>query len=161
MALDLSASGVASLIKSFLASDPHNLAQSSLAQDVRYANPHNLAALIKWTLARLGRFYAVPVPSQHPAKKGEVQEEMAVVQQRGWLDIDSYLAWRERERGEQARTSCEESSAYICPRRSQPLNTPGLPSASSAPSSTTTPASCCVPSSPSSPRRPHIPSRTA
>lgn len=100
MALDLSASGVASLIKAFVASDPQDLEQSTLAQDVRYANPHNLAAFIKWTLARLGRFYAVPVPSQNPAKKGEVQEEVAVVQQRGWLDIEAYGAWRERERGE-------------------------------------------------------------
>lgn len=99
MALDLSANGVASLIRAFIASDQTRLKSSPLADEVRYANPHDLAAMIKWTLARLGRFYAVPVPSPAPTKKGEVQEEMAVVQQRGWLELDWYMMWREHEKG--------------------------------------------------------------
>lgn len=55
--------------------------------------------MIKWTLARLGRFYAVPVPSQTPSKKGEVHEEVAIVQQRGWLDLETYMSWRDQEQG--------------------------------------------------------------
>lgn len=99
MAIDLSAFGVASLIRAFIASDQTRLKSSPLADQIRYASPHDLAAMIKWTLARLGRFYAVPVPSFGPTKKGEVQEEMAVVQQRGWLELDWYMTWREHERG--------------------------------------------------------------
>ncbi|CAO1638591.1 unnamed protein product [Sympodiomycopsis kandeliae] len=98
MALDLSASGVNSLIRSFAASDHHHLASSAFAEEAKYANTHNLAAMIKWTLARLGRFYAVPVPSQALSKKGEVREEVAIVQQRGWLEFEPYSAWREQER---------------------------------------------------------------
>lgn len=99
MALDLSAGGVTALIRCFAGCDHTDLWQSSFVQEAKYANVHNLAAMIKWTLARLGRFYAVPVPSQTPSKKGEVHEEVAIVQQRGWLDLETYMSWRDQEQG--------------------------------------------------------------
>lgn len=103
MALDLSAAGVSSLIRCLAECIESDLWQSRFVEEARYANVHNLAAMIKWTLARLGRFYSVPVPSQTPFKKGEVQEEVAIVHQRGWLELEPYLAWREQEKGEHRR----------------------------------------------------------
>ena len=106
MALDLTANGVKSLIKSFLAADQSSIANSDFAQEVRFANPHNLAAMIKWSLARLSRFYTVPVPSSMAVKRTvEIQEEVAVVQQRGCLDSESYVQWKEAERGKMTKAS--------------------------------------------------------
>ncbi|KAK0539829.1 hypothetical protein OC842_000780 [Tilletia horrida] len=106
MALDLSSSNVKSLITNLLSPEFHHsqsttttAAQVSFAQsfinEVRFANPHDLAALIKWSLARLGRVFEVPVPVQ---AKGKVQEEVIFMQQRGFLDLDVYMAWRDEER---------------------------------------------------------------
>lgn len=100
MALDLSTGGVALLLKALASSDLSDVANSAISEEVRFANPHDLAALLKWTLARLGRFYAVPVPSTASARKGETGEDVVVVQQRGWLDLDLYLHWREEEKRE-------------------------------------------------------------
>ncbi|SPO32115.1 uncharacterized protein UTRI_02672 [Ustilago trichophora] len=101
MALDLSPANVASLIKLFTTS---SAGQRSLPpaflDEIRYANPHDLAAVIKWAFARMGRVLAVPVPVPG-AKKGEVREEMVYVQQRGFLDLEAYNAWREQERRQQ------------------------------------------------------------
>nr|CDI56306.1 rho gtpase-activating protein [Melanopsichium pennsylvanicum 4] len=98
MALDLSPTNVASLIKLFTTTSAR---QQRLPQpfldEIRYANPHDLAAVIKWAFARMGRVLAVPVPVPG-AKKGDVQEEMVYVQQRGFLDLEAYNAWREQER---------------------------------------------------------------
>ncbi|PWN20290.1 hypothetical protein BCV69DRAFT_283166 [Microstroma glucosiphilum] len=98
MALDLSTGGAGLLLKALASSDLSDIANSAISEEVRFANPHDLAALLKWTLARLGRFYAVPVPSTASAKKGETSEDVVVVQQRGWLDLDLYLHWREEEK---------------------------------------------------------------
>ncbi|GAC98882.1 hypothetical protein PHSY_006477 [Pseudozyma hubeiensis SY62] len=98
MALDLSPVNVASLIKLFSPSTAGQRAPPpAFLEEVRYANPHDLAAVIKWALARLGRVLAVPVPVPG-AKKGEPREEMVYVQQRGFLDFEAYNAWREQER---------------------------------------------------------------
>lgn len=115
MAIDLSAPDVSSLIRSFVASDHTRLAQSALAEQVRYAEPHNLAAMVKWTLARLSRFLVVPVAAPAGSasnKKGEVTEEMAVIQQRGWLELETYLAWKEEEKGEYQKEADTASSTH-------------------------------------------------
>jgi len=98
MALDLSPISVVSLIKSFLATHPgQRTLPPAFLDEIRYANPHDLAAVIKWAFARMGRVLAVPVPVPGP-KKGEVREEMVYVQQRGLLDLEIYNSWREQER---------------------------------------------------------------
>ncbi|KAK0547184.1 hypothetical protein OC846_004138 [Tilletia horrida] len=106
MALDLSASNVKSLISNLLGpefyhsqassttADQINFAQAFL-DEVRFANPHDIAALIKWSLARLGRVFEVPVPVQG---RGKVQEDIIFMQQRGFLDFEIYMAWRDEER---------------------------------------------------------------
>ncbi|KAE8246273.1 hypothetical protein A4X13_0g5864 [Tilletia indica] len=106
MALDLNASNVKSLLANLLTPEfYHSQATSTQAaqvhfgpsfiNEVRFANPHDLAALIKWSLTRLGRVFEVPVPVQ---AKGKVQEEVIFMQQRGFLDLDVYMAWRDEER---------------------------------------------------------------
>ncbi|KAJ1020154.1 hypothetical protein NDA16_004434 [Ustilago loliicola] len=95
MALDLSPSNIASLIKLFTSTSGR--LSSAFVDELRFANSHDLAALIKWAFARMGRVLAVPVPVPG-AKKGQVREEMVYVQQRGFLDLESYNAWREQER---------------------------------------------------------------
>ncbi|KAL9937985.1 hypothetical protein V8E36_003530 [Tilletia maclaganii] len=106
MALDLSATNVKSLISNLLSPEfYHSQVNSTTAahvafptaflDEVRFANPHDLAALIKWSLARLGRVFEVPVPVQ---AKGKVQEEVIFMQQRGFIDLDIYMAWRDEER---------------------------------------------------------------
>ncbi|TKY87690.1 hypothetical protein EX895_003271 [Sporisorium graminicola] len=101
MALDLSPSNVASLIKLFTsASAGSRSIPPAFFDEIRYANPHDLAAFIKWAFARMGRVLAVPVPAPGP-KKGEMREEMVYVQQRGFLDLEVYNAWREQERKQQ------------------------------------------------------------
>ncbi|KAJ1034938.1 hypothetical protein NDA18_000545 [Ustilago nuda] len=95
MALDLSPTNVASLIKLFASTS--GVLPSAFVDEIRFANPHDLAAVIKWAFARMDRVLAVPVPVPG-AKKGEVREEMVYVQQRGFLDLESYHAWREQER---------------------------------------------------------------
>ncbi|CAD6899837.1 unnamed protein product [Tilletia controversa] len=107
MALDLSSTNVKSLIANLLNPEfYHSQATSTTAaqiqfgqsfiNEVRFANPHDLAALIKWSLTRLGRVFEVPVPVQ--ANKGKVQEEVIFMQQRGFIDLDIYMAWRDEER---------------------------------------------------------------
>ncbi|KAJ9478635.1 DUF1708 domain-containing protein [Pseudozyma hubeiensis] len=100
MALDLSPTNVASIIKLYSPSTAGQRAPPpAFLEEVRYANPHDLAAVIKWAFARLGRVLAVPVPVPG-AKKGEPREEMVYVQQRGFLDFEAYNAWREQERNQ-------------------------------------------------------------
>ncbi|KDN41608.1 hypothetical protein K437DRAFT_258204 [Tilletiaria anomala UBC 951] len=71
---------------------------AAFAQDIRFANPNDLAAIIKWAMSRLGKVLAVPIPVSEPNRKGDVQEETAYVQQRGFLDLDIYMQWRDEER---------------------------------------------------------------
>ncbi|EPQ29951.1 uncharacterized protein PFL1_02623 [Pseudozyma flocculosa PF-1] len=101
MALDLNPDSATSLIKAFQngsAPASRQTLPAAFLEEVQYANPHDLAAVIKWAFARMGRVLAVPIPSTVPAKKGEVREEMVYIQQRGFLDMDLYMAWRESER---------------------------------------------------------------
>lgn len=94
MALDLSHHAVTSLIQSLVQSP-----SSFLTSDVKYAGPHDLAAVLKWTLARLGRVYPVPVPIQESTKrKGASEEEKVLVHQRGFLEMESYVRWAGQER---------------------------------------------------------------
>ena len=117
MAIDLSPTETASLLRSFLGVTLGPSGQPSSAgtapasgtplpkgflQEIRYANPNDLAAVIKWGLARIGKVLAVPIPISEPNRKGDVQEETAYVQQRGFLDLDSYLGWKDEERRESA-----------------------------------------------------------
>ncbi|PWN52929.1 hypothetical protein IE53DRAFT_234828 [Violaceomyces palustris] len=112
MALDLSPHNMASLIRSYLGisasnptsplpvAPPRPAAEipKSFINEIKFANPHDLGAMIKWALARMGRVLAVPVPISAPSKKGDVLEEMVYVQQRGFLELDTYMAWREEEK---------------------------------------------------------------
>uniref|UniRef100_V5GID4 Meiotically up-regulated protein Msb1/Mug8 domain-containing protein n=2 Tax=Kalmanozyma brasiliensis (strain GHG001) TaxID=1365824 RepID=V5GID4_KALBG len=101
MALDLSPTSVASMIMLFAdTSSRQRVLPSEFLEEIRYANPHDLAAVIKWAFARMGRVLAVPVPVQGP-KRGEMREEMVYVQQRGFLELESYNTWREQERRHQ------------------------------------------------------------
>ncbi|CEH17062.1 Rho GTPase-activating protein domain [Ceraceosorus bombacis] len=121
MALDVSPSNTGSLIKSYLAGlndSDRNASQTTITgradgtaqpeslpsrflDEIRFANPHDLATVIKWAMARMGRIFAVPVPTPAkggPGRKGELEEETIVVQQRGFLELEHYMAWREEER---------------------------------------------------------------
>ncbi|KAE8222064.1 hypothetical protein CF326_g8444, partial [Tilletia indica] len=125
MALDLSASKVESLIAKLLTPEfYHSQARSTKPQhvhfspsfldEVRFADPHDLAALIKWALTRLGRVFEVPVPVQ---AKGKVQEEVNFMQQRGFLDLDAYMAWRDEElRSDYALTAFDLFLKSISPQ---------------------------------------------
>ena len=96
MALDLSAHNVRSLIQSYLKSP-----SQFFSSDVKFANPHDLAAMLKWSLARLGRVFPVPVRAHEPSRKGEpVAEESVFVHQRGFLDMSVYARWAAYERSE-------------------------------------------------------------
>lgn len=122
MALDLSPSNTMSLIRTLLTgsslgmtSSPSRSLSSSTVNlplpgdtslptaflhEIRFANSHDLAAIIKWAMAKMGFILEVPVPAQAYVdnKKGEVIEETAFIQQRGFIEIEAYLAWREGER---------------------------------------------------------------
>lgn len=116
MALDLSPSNVASLIRNYSTSAA---TQASLPpaflDELRYANPHDLAATIKWAFARMGRVLAVPVPLPG-SKKGEMREEMVYVHQRGFLDLETYNAWREQERRHQyPATAFRDFLSHLAP----------------------------------------------
>lgn len=123
MALDVSPSNTCSLIKSYLAGineSGRNASQTTITarqdgsaqteslpasflDEIRFANPHDLATVIKWAMARMGRVFAVPVPAPvkgGPGRKGELEEDTIVVQQRGFLELEHYMAWREEERSE-------------------------------------------------------------
>jgi hypothetical protein len=91
MALDLSSHNVTSLIQSLLNTPP-----VFFSSDVKFANVHDLAAVIKWTLARLGRVIPVPIPSQEQSRKAT--EEIVLAHQRGFLDYETYTRWAEYER---------------------------------------------------------------
>ncbi|KAN0059985.1 hypothetical protein ACQY0O_007958 [Thecaphora frezii] len=113
MALDLNPDNTASLIRAYQSSGPYTHRQALSAafqEEVQYANSHDLAAVIKWAFARMGRVLAVPVPSSIPTKKGEVREEMVYIQQRGFLDLDHYNVWRESER--RSRYSPESFNSF-------------------------------------------------
>jgi hypothetical protein len=82
---------------------PPSALPAAFLSEIRFANPHDLAAMLKWALARLGRVFAVPVPAvpgEGPNRKGVVEEDTIFVQQRGFLQLDAYLSWREDERSE-------------------------------------------------------------
>lgn len=97
MALDLSQHNVTSLIRSYLTSP-----KDFYASETKFANPHDLAAVVKWALARLGRVFPVPIPAieQATSRKGDVQEDNVFIHQRGFLEWDSYVAWSTYERSE-------------------------------------------------------------
>ncbi len=112
MAVDLSASETSSLIRAYLGmpttiSAAHSVAAPppagaplprQMMQEILFAHPADLAALLKWTLSRLGKILAVPIPTSEPNRRGDVQEETAYVHQRGFIDLDVYQSWREEER---------------------------------------------------------------
>ena len=111
MAINLSPSGTQSLIRAYLGYDPVYgvpLAHAphggdltdAFRHEIRFANPNDLAAVIKWGMSRLGKVLAVPIPISEPNRKGDVQEETAYVQQRGFLDVDLYTQWRDEEKSE-------------------------------------------------------------
>lgn len=96
MALDLSHHNVTSLIRSFLTSP-----KEFYSSETKFANPHDLAAVIKWSLSRLGRVFPVPVPSleMSSSRKGDSQQEENVfIHQRGFLEWDSYMVWATYEK---------------------------------------------------------------
>jgi len=95
MALDLSSHSITNLLQSLVQSPA-----AFLSSDVKFANPHDLAAVIKWTLSRLGKVVPVSVYSHDPSRKGDPSvEETVLVQQRGFLEWDLYLRWRTHEKG--------------------------------------------------------------
>ncbi|PWN35766.1 uncharacterized protein FA14DRAFT_46690 [Meira miltonrushii] len=95
MALDLSHHNVTSLIRSFLTSP-----KEFYSSETKFANPHDLAAVIKWSLSRLGRVFPVPVPAlEMNSRKGDSQQEENVfIHQRGFLEWDSYVVWSTYEK---------------------------------------------------------------
>lgn len=123
MALDLSPSNVASLIKLLSTTHPgQRTLPQAFRDEIRYANPHDLAAVIKWAFARMGRVLAVPVPVPG-AKKGEVREEMIYVQQRGFFDLEAYNAWREQERRQHyPATAFKDFLAHLQPENAKLLS---------------------------------------
>ncbi|CDS01112.1 uncharacterized protein SPSC_01609 [Sporisorium scitamineum] len=123
MALDLSPANVGSLIKLFTSSTAgQRTIPSAFFDEIRYANPHDLAAFIKWAFARMGRVLAVPVPVPGP-KKGEMREEMVYVQQRGFLDLEVYNAWREQERRQQyPATAFKDFVSHLGPENAKLLS---------------------------------------
>lgn len=116
MALDLSLHNVNSLLRSFLSSPTGAAPEgapdrrgpglaATFSSDIRFANVHDLAAVIKWALARLGRVFTVPVPlppveSRLGRRSEQTHEETVFVQQRGFLNLDSYYTWAQQEKGE-------------------------------------------------------------
>lgn len=96
MALNLSAHNVASLIHSYLRSP-----REFFSTETRLADPHDLAAVVKWGLARLGRVYPVPVSSQEQSVGRKGEEETIFVHQRGFLEYDSYVPWAFYERSKE------------------------------------------------------------
>lgn len=123
MALDLSPTNVASLIRLFATTQPLQRAlPPAFLDEIRYANPHDLAALIKWGLARMGRVLAVPVPVPGQ-KKGEVREEMVYVHQRGFLDLEAYNAWRDHERrSHYSHSAFDHFLAHLAPDNARLLS---------------------------------------
>lgn len=121
MALGISVSKIASLINTYMASP-----RDFFSAETRFADPHDLAAVIKWGLARLGRVYPVPVPSaEHtggPRRAGGdgAHDDTVLVHQRGFLESDVYQTWAAQER--QAGYPKEAFSAFL----------DGLPSSSAA-----------------------------
>jgi hypothetical protein len=96
MALDLSSHSITSLLQSLVKSP-----SLFLSSDVKFANAHDLAAVIKWTLARLGKVVPGTLSSQDHTRKGDTHlEETVLVQQRGILEWDSYARWAAQERSE-------------------------------------------------------------
>jgi hypothetical protein len=96
MALDLSAHNVTSLIQSYL----HTPALF-FSSDVKFANAHDLAATIKWALARLGRVFSIPVPVQEQTRRGDpAAEEYILIYQRGFIDFEEYTSWAALEKSE-------------------------------------------------------------
>lgn len=96
MALDLSHHNVTSLIRSFLSSP-----KGFYSSETKFANPHDLAAVIKWSLARIGRVFPVPVPALEmtTSRKGDPQQEENVfIHQRGFLEWDGYMVWATYEK---------------------------------------------------------------
>jgi len=59
-----------------------------------------LAAVLKWTLARLGRVFPVPIPvHEQSIKKGEpAADQNILVHQRGFLDLEIYSRWAAAEK---------------------------------------------------------------
>lgn len=121
LALDLSPQGCASLLRTYLglptgldvfhprtaaaplaSIHPHlpaadQLVPSAFAQEVAFANPNDLAALIKWALSRIGKVIAVPAPIADPGL-GTSEPQTLYVQQRGFLSLNMYTQWRAAER---------------------------------------------------------------
>lgn len=93
MALDLSSHHISTLLQSILQTP-----SAFLSSDVKFANPHDLAAVIKWTLARVGRVEAVVIPSHETYRKGTVMVEEILIQQRGFLEWESYTRWAGQEK---------------------------------------------------------------
>lgn len=138
LALDISPSGCTSLLRTYLgvpngidaflprAAPPSGQASRFLqpqlpppdqpippafAQETTFANPNDLAALIKWALSRIGRVIAIPGPAApRPSLTAvdsastttgidpPVEQQTLYVQQRGFLSLDLYLQWRAVER---------------------------------------------------------------
>ncbi|PWZ01694.1 hypothetical protein BCV70DRAFT_199130 [Testicularia cyperi] len=125
MALDLSPTNVASLIRSYTSGSNQAASRSGLPssflEEIEYGNPHDLAAVIKWAFARMGRVLAVPVPSPS-GKRGEVREEMVYVQQRGFVDLEVYNVWRDNERRQQYPTSAfKDFVSHLAPENARLL----------------------------------------
>ncbi|UZJ53798.1 hypothetical protein CBS101457_003118 [Exobasidium rhododendri] len=94
MALDLSSHNITSLLQSYI-----NSPTLFFSSDVKFANAHDLAAVIKWTLARVGRIVSVPVPAQDRSGRGETKgEEIVLIHQRGFLDWEVYHRWAAMEK---------------------------------------------------------------
>lgn len=115
LALSLSSEGCTSLLRSYLGlpagldilPNPRNSSSAlphvpppeqpippAFAQECTFANPVDLAALIKWALSRIGK--VVPVPAVASSAGSEPQT--LYVQHRGFLLLDMYGQWRATER---------------------------------------------------------------
>jgi hypothetical protein len=93
MALDLSSNRVIALIKTYMAKP-----REFYVSETRFANPHDLAAVIKWALARLSRVFPVPIPTMKGRKNSDQQEETILIHRRGFIELDSYATWSAYEK---------------------------------------------------------------
>lgn len=101
-ALDLSAHSTANLVRALLATitvqadsaDPaadFDAADSALEEELRFANVHDLVALLKWVLARIGRVVAERMAHG-------TSGELVLVHEHGFVPWTAYLDWRAQER---------------------------------------------------------------
>ena len=101
-ALDLSAHSTANLVRALLATitvqadsaDPaaeFEAADHALEEEMRFANVHDLVALLKWVLARIGRVVAERMAHGNSGV-------LVLVHEHGFIPWSVYLDWRAEER---------------------------------------------------------------